>query len=256
MSGSGTYDVTLNPGAQAPIIAAGGYCKVISAPAGQVQLKTDNGETWTVNEGQGFRMPDGEEFSRILVKNLATLAQTVLIVIGDALFEDTRIAGSVRIIDSSVDKTLALRQFFGSSSVTGGAATFGCAAVAALGGNVAFKRITLSSPTAQSIMIYRGDNVGTAIVGLGVIQNKKFPGSGGGNFASAQAGGGTCAAAVPTVAEIAGKVPYVSIDVPASSPIEVPMTSPFVITGSQVIAAVAQTANTKVTMVFDMEEWT
>lgn len=99
MSGSGTYDVTLNPGATQPIMAAGGYCKVISAPTGAVQLKLDTGETWTVNEGQGFRMPDGQEFARILVTNKASLAQTILVLIGDASFEDSRITGDVRIID-------------------------------------------------------------------------------------------------------------------------------------------------------------
>lgn len=195
-------------------------------------------------------------FSSFQVKS--TLAQTVTLLITDGQGGSRRQPGNVRIIDSNVDKTLALKQFFGSGSTAASPGLFSTVAIAArqtgLGG-AAFKRITLASNVAQTIMMLRCDNVGTAIGGINVIQNKKFPGSGGGNFAVAGAGGGYCAAATPSAAECPGYVPAGAIDVPASQPIEVPLTTPFVITGTQCFGAIGQTANARVTMVFDMEEY-
>jgi len=108
---SGIYDVTMAPGASTQIPALGSYAKVYSAPGGSVQVKLDGGDGFSLMEGQGVRLPDGQTFRDINVRNTSGVAQTVLLFVGDARFEDTRITGSVRIIDEVTDRI----QFFVSS---------------------------------------------------------------------------------------------------------------------------------------------
>lgn len=101
---SGIYDVTLANGATANMAALGSYVKVTSAPAGSVQVKLDGGEAFSLMEGQGVRLPDGKTFRDVAVRNTSGATQLVLLFIGDARFEDTRIAGSVRVIDEISDR--------------------------------------------------------------------------------------------------------------------------------------------------------
>jgi len=98
---SGIYGVTLAANASAQVPAMGSFVKVISAPSGSVQVKLDGGEGYSLLEGQGVRLPDGQTFRDVQVKNLTTLAQTVSIFVGDSRFEDSRITGVVTVIDSA-----------------------------------------------------------------------------------------------------------------------------------------------------------
>jgi hypothetical protein len=97
---SGIYDVTLAAGAAANIGVMGTFAKVLTAPAGAVQLKLDGGEGYSLLPGQGVRSLAGKLFRDVMVKNLAASAQTVTVFVGDASFEDTRITGNVTVIDA------------------------------------------------------------------------------------------------------------------------------------------------------------
>jgi hypothetical protein len=103
---SGIYDRTLASGAADNISATGSFLKITSAPNGAVQVKLDGGEAYSLMEGQGIRLPDGATFRDVAVKNLASNSQTVLVFIGDSRFEDTRITGTVSIIDGGKQRTL------------------------------------------------------------------------------------------------------------------------------------------------------
>jgi len=250
---SGTYDVTLNPGATQPVIASGSYCKVISAPSGQVQLKTDTGETWTVSEGQGFRLPDGQEFLRVLVKNLASIAQTVLVVIGDSRFEDTRITGTVSIVDQSINKTRSGQQFIGNMSSAANAGLVSVVGLVPKTVTVAIKRCTVSSATAGLVSLYRGTGQGTANPDYAnPIRNKLV----GGADPVSRVTTGNTAAALPTGAEMPGAVFWMSFYIPANTPIDVPVTTPLVLAGANVLLVSGVVVNRDVLAVFDIEETT
>lgn len=126
---SGLYDVTLANGAAGNIAASGSFVKVSSAPAGAVTLKLDGGEALTLLEGQGLRLPNGKQFRDVQVINKSGSSQTATLFIGDAHFEDTRITGSVRIIDSV---GTAVRTDAGSNTAN---VTFTATAVVAPGSN-------------------------------------------------------------------------------------------------------------------------
>lgn len=115
---SGIYDLTLANNAAGNIGVLGDYCKVISAPSGAVQIKLDGGESFTLLEGQGVRMPDGKSFRDLQVKNVSGSAQTLLLFAGDGRIEDTRITGNVVIVDA----------------LSAGVTTAGMASVTAIGG--------------------------------------------------------------------------------------------------------------------------
>jgi hypothetical protein len=121
---SGIYDLTLAPGAAGNIAVQGALAKVSSAPAGAVTLKLDAGESFTLLEGQGVRLPDGKHFRDVQVVNRAATSQTVSVFVGDSRFEDTRITGVVSIVDAGKARTIAGQAFLGRTGIGVGAATF------------------------------------------------------------------------------------------------------------------------------------
>lgn len=121
---SGIYDLTLANGASGNIPALGNYAKVYSAPLGSVQLRIDGGEAYSLMEGQGIRLPDAKLFRDVTIKNTSGSTQTVLIFVGDSRFEDTRITGSVRVIDEITDALTYNEQNFALASTFGAAQVY------------------------------------------------------------------------------------------------------------------------------------
>ena len=97
----------------------GNYCK-LTAATGAVIVRADTGEEWALLAGQGFRVPDGAPFRALTIRNATAAANTGTLFIGDSSFEDSRITGSVFIIDSSREKVLAGTTFIGCMSQGGG----------------------------------------------------------------------------------------------------------------------------------------
>lgn len=252
---SGIYDVTLAPGASAQIPASGGYVKVTAAPMGAVQVKLDGGEGYSLLEGQGIRLPDGKSFRDVQIKNLATLAQTILVFIGDTRFEDTRITGTVRLIDSSADKTQAGKQFLGGTTTAGGAGVWSQVNLNANGKTVSVKRIFVVSPTAGEIVYGSITSPGTSTPSTNPALNKLI----GSASSTARYGSGTFAAAAPTGAEAPGfSGNMMRLAIAASTVFVVDLSaSPYVISGTQGMTIFdGNTGNRQIGAFFDIEELT
>src|SRR6185295_8832598 len=161
---SGIYDVTLAPGASERIPMVGVRAKVLSAPRGQVNVRVDGGDSYNLMEGQGVKKIDGRPFSVLTVRNISALAQTILVFVGDDSFEDTRVTGTVRVIDQGAEKALAGLQFFGSNTVSPAGGQGGAILMTANGGggrNVAIKRMTAASTIAGSVLMLLGTSAGS-----------------------------------------------------------------------------------------------
>lgn len=66
------YDFTLAAviGASQRMDVSGGYFKVLTAPGGSIGVKLDGGPEIQLMAGQGLRLPDGQSFRDVIVKNL------------------------------------------------------------------------------------------------------------------------------------------------------------------------------------------
>lgn len=106
---AGFYDLALLANDTQRVSVQGNIVKVLAAPAGAVRVKLmPSGETFSLVEGTGVKLSrNGALFSDLIVTNGAS-AQSVILFVGDALdekeFIDTRITGSVRIIDEITDR--------------------------------------------------------------------------------------------------------------------------------------------------------
>lgn len=150
---SGLYDVTLAPGASGNIAVLGSYAKVSSAPAGAVQLRLDGGEAFSLQEGQGIRLPDGcTQFRDVTIKNTAAIAQTIVVFIGDTRFEDTRITGTVSVVDGGKARTISSQAFVGYNGNTSGGATFTV--------------VQLRNPTTTKRLVVKRVTLSTSIAGI------------------------------------------------------------------------------------------
>ena len=174
------YDFTLAAavGAAQRVDALGGFLKVIAAPGGAIGVKLDGGAEIQLLEGQGVRLPDGQQFREVTVRNLQAVANAGSIFIGDSRFEDSRITGVVSVIDGGRARTLAGQAFVGYVSVTGSA---GCVPVVELFNNFAtgvrtvIKALRLSTPTAGVIQL--SNHNATLAQGPFDPQNKRLNGA-------------------------------------------------------------------------------
>jgi hypothetical protein len=103
--------VTLAANAAANIPALGALVKIYSAPYGAVRVKMDGGEAFTLLEGQGVRLPGGKQFRDVQIQNTAATSQTILVFIGSSSLEDSRITGTVSVIDGALARTKANQGF-------------------------------------------------------------------------------------------------------------------------------------------------
>lgn len=253
------YDFTLGAsiGAAQQIPVNGSVVTVLSsAPAtSKVRITIETGESWDCYPGQGFRLPDGKQFAWVLVSNLAAVAMTGAIVIGDAGWIDNRITGMVTIADGGADKTAIGAQF--SSSITraaGGAGVFSMAGMRSTAATVAnVKRLQVSSTIAGSISFYgcNGDPTVNPANGGNAGVNKIVR-TGVASQAAPQRG--DAAAAVPTTIELPGAYALITVYVAANTYTEVPLTTPWRLAYGVGFVAVSQVANRDVSVVIDFEE--
>jgi hypothetical protein len=247
------YDVTLGAaiGASANIPAMGDKVKVYSAPQGAVTVRTDTGESYTLLEGQGFTLPPGKTFRDLIVSNGVAIGQTCQIFAGDARIEDSRITGTVRIIDSSKDRTLAGRLFFGSESIAATPAVFGIVTLGANGANVAVRGLHISSDLAGSILFGTITSAGTATPFTNPVANRYI----GQAASTARTSGSTTAGITPTAGEAPGFAGLARVYVPANTDLYVPLADPLILTGTRGLVATGQIVNRQVNVCFELEEF-
>lgn len=247
------YDFTLGAvlGASQRFDVGGAYIKILSAPGGSVGVKLDSGPVIALLAGQGVRLPEGTSFRDVTLSNLQAVANAGTLFIGDAGFEDSRVVGDVSIIDNSAAKTRLATQFWGTAAKAAVAAQFASVNLQPSGGVVALKALAISSSTAQLVQIGRTTSAGTT---------NPLGGSGPANkyFANAAAiigrtSSGFCAAATPTGAELPGFVSFGNFNVPAGQLVSLPLTTPMVLEGANGLYVLAQTANTDLSALFDLE---
>lgn len=107
------YDFTLGPLSAQQVPALGSYVKLLSA-SGRVRVRTNAGDSYSLLEGQGFRMPEGKAFSDLTLTDLSGAGNVGVIFVGEASFEDSRVSGTVS-ITNKIGATIA--QTFGSGSL-------------------------------------------------------------------------------------------------------------------------------------------
>jgi hypothetical protein len=247
------YDVTLGAaiGASANIPAMGDKVKVYSAPQGAVTIRTDTGESYTLLEGQGFTLPPGKTFRDLIVSNGVAIGQTCQIFAGDARIEDSRVTGTVRIIDSSKDRSLAGRLFFGSDSVAANATQFGIVTCGANGANVAVRGLHVSSDVAGSILLGTITSAGTATPYTNPVPNRYI----GQAASTARTFGSLTAAITPSGAEAPGFAGVARVFVPANTDLYVPLADPLILTGTRGLVATGQLVNRQLNVAFELEEF-
>lgn len=203
-----------------------------------------------VNALSGLYLEDA--YSHFSITN-SSIAQTVqLLLMETGRGGSRRQPGNVRVIDSNTDKTRSGFQYLGSTASGPNAGVNSACGLRCEGMNLAIKRMIVGSAVAGQIMIFRGSSPGPTLSPGGVLQNKNFnsPNS------SANLAGGSCVAVPPTAVEQPGYVPFVLLTVNANQPVEVPLTTPLILTGTQVLGVVHLTQNSNVVATFDVETFT
>jgi len=246
------YDFTLANvlGATQRLDVSGGFVYVISAPGGNVGVKMDNGAEIALLEGQGFRLLPGQTFSSVTVRNLQAVANAGSIFIGEAGFEDRRISGTVRVIDSSADKTLLGKQYFGSNANGAAPGLVSLVNINANGVSVAIRKIIISSAVAGTFTMGYITSAGTSTP-LGSAQQNK---NAGGAVSTVKIGASTCAADPPTGAEAPGYVQFVRLSLLANTPLEVKLDNPIILSGTRGLVINGNAVNRDLAGAFDFEE--
>ena len=109
MKPSGFYDVPLPASGSAPLLVAGEYFKIMSAPSFPVNIKASFGELKGLISGQGL---EKSPFDSLMITNTGASAQTVRIFVGDENFIDG-MTGTV-----SVGSTVAARDSYTQAAYT------------------------------------------------------------------------------------------------------------------------------------------
>lgn len=253
---SRTYDFTLGAavGAVHRLDVLGSRVRLVSNAAGtSLRIRTNKGDDYTVQEGQGFRMPDGQMVREIFVINTAAVATTGTVFVGDENFEDARVTGNVRIIDQSADKTLSGNQFLGGQSQNPDAANQSVVSIRATGGKrIAVKSMTVISSIAGDFIFNLGSGPGTATPMTAQGYNKLQGGA-------ASSGAVSAGIAAPATVLAAGELPGASVigarlPVLASTPQTVNLPTPIVLTGTAVLAVLGLVVNRQISAIFDWEE--
>lgn len=120
---SRTYDYALaaTVGDARLLQAMGSRCKVVSAPHGSIQIRTDTGAVYELQEGQGFNMPPGQSFRELFISNPRAVVNVGTVFVGDQTFVDDRITGTVQIVDGERNKVGAGVCFRGAINIVAAA---------------------------------------------------------------------------------------------------------------------------------------
>lgn len=177
-------------------------------------------------------------------------AQTVEIFISSSAAGSKRQPGNVRVIDQSVDKTGSGNQYMQSVSQGASAGVVSLVNVAANGKTLAIKRLQFSSSVAGPVNIIYGTGVGTANATATAMRNKKV----GSSSSTSQLGIGYTAALLPTAGEMPGANYWTFANVQANTAVELPLTTPIVISGTQFVGVSATVVNRDISVTVDCEE--
>lgn len=220
-----------------------------------IRLKVDGADLGLLWPGDELKFDDGLTGKRWEIT--PTSGATVGVVrVGLGRVGSSKVAGTVRVLDQGVDKTLAGLQMLASvTRAAGGAGVFSIAGIRALTYRTAIKRIQVSSTIAGLVSLFActGDPTvnpnNTAAAGVNKILRD-------GASSSAKALRGDAAAVTPTGVELPGVFGLVSIYVAANTYAGIPLTTPLVLNVGNGVVAVPQTANRDVTLLIDWEDST
>lgn len=232
----------------------GSQALVKSAAGGTVEIVTESGERFVCDEGQGFELPKGQTFRQLRIVNRQAVANAGLIFVGDDNFIDKRITGTVRVVDQAVDKTRIGNQFWGT---IGQAANAGAVSIITLqpqaGKALVVKAISIASTTAGNVSIGKATGLGTASPGPAVFTGNKVLG---GASSSMKYAVGFAAAATPTAGEVPGYSLLTTVPISASSPFELPITTPIYLEFPNSLIVNGLAVNRDIAALFDFEEIT
>jgi hypothetical protein len=226
------------------------YEAVANANGGDesIRVNADGNDLGLFLPGDAVRLPIEAKRWTITPVN-ATATGTLRLGVGSV--ESARLVGNVRVIDQAVDKTRAGSQFIGNISSAANVGNVSVCGIVPKAGTVAVKRLTVSSATAGLVSLYRATGQGTANPDYpNAITNKLVGGTG----SVSRVTTGITSAALPAAGEAPGAVFWMSMYIPANLPVEVPITSPILLAGSNVLIVSGVAANRDVLAVFDFEE--
>lgn len=250
---SRTYDFTLGAavGAAQRFDVMGSRFRIMDADY-PLSVKTDAGDQYVIQAGQGFTMPEGKRFREIYIANTVALANGGTLLIGDSQLDDARITGEVYVIDQSYAKTMAGLQYFQGVQQ---AAVVGQGSLVhmRLGGarKAAVRLITIMSTVAGPIQLGTGVGGGTLVAGGGPANSKLLVGMQSSALVTATPMAGTA----PTVGEVAGAAAIAQWAVSANVPVPIEFATPLVLTGSVVLWVGSMAMNRDLQVVFDFEEF-
>ena len=194
-----------------------------------------------------------DPFTHFSLTNGATAQTVTLLIMETGRGGSRRQPGNVRVIDASVDKTTAGNQFFQSLGI---AAFAGQGSIVVLSPNGGAKRLIVKAMAVQSavaglVLFGSGSGGGTAAAyAVGALNTKLI----GGALSQSRQGGGAIAGTIPTGGEITGVQTIAGLYIPANVVTTIPLTTPFVVSGSQTLWVSGNALNRDIAAVFDVEE--
>ena len=247
------YDLTLTAGGTQQLPAMGNKVKIYTA-AYPVTVRTDGGEAFTLLEGQGVTLADGKTFRDVTVAS--TIAQTVQIFAGDARIEDSRVTGSVRVVDSAAEKTALKKQFYTGIGIGQWVAAVGYIWFRGLpGSRLSIKSIYLQSATAGVLGWGTATAGGTVFTTAGVYAlGNKYVGAPDSTGSTVGYAYGSTTVYPPGSGELTGFVQRGTVSVPANTLIVMPFTTPFLVDSGNLLVFSTYTASRDMTVTVDAEE--
>ncbi|MEO8805847.1 MAG: hypothetical protein ABI433_07185 [Burkholderiaceae bacterium] len=191
-----------------------------------------------------------DSYSHFSITNGATAQTITLLVMEVGRGGSRRQPGNVRIIDSNADKTLLGKQFIHSVGQAASAGNFSLVGLAPNGARVSIKRITVSSTIAGLVLSMVGTGQGTGNPSVIGAQNKLV----GGAVSTARITQGIATVMPPTAGEVPGSVYWTGFYIPANTPVEMPLSTPIILQGTNVVNISGNALNRDIAAVFDFEE--
>lgn len=253
-------EFTLAPGQNRRFERAGTYLEVIDASGRlNIELTGRSGELADDMRNALSGFYSGEQFAGFEVANAEAYAQSVILMIANKPGGSRRQPGSVRIIDSSADKTAAGLQYMGQAGrAAAGAGVFSMIGLLAGARRVAIRRITVSSSIAGPVYFGFGSGIPTtnySSSGNGI--SKLYSGA----ITTAQASrwNATAANSPPVAADVPGVQGAGQWTIPASLETELlaPAQTPIILgSAGAVFWLHSAIANRDLSANFDFEELT
>ncbi len=94
------YDFTLAANQSLQIPASGSVVRVRSS-SGTLRVSIDGGPGVKLGAGQGFRLLDGQKFRDVTIRDVSGAANSGVVFVGDAGYEDQTFSGSVEVVKNT-----------------------------------------------------------------------------------------------------------------------------------------------------------